>query len=70
MKITPRTKLSELLMINPKAAEILFESGMSCVGCPMTMQETIEEGCLAHGMSKKDIDALIEKLNKNKRAER
>jgi len=63
-KITKETKLNELLKINPDAAEILFKAGLSCIGCPMAMQETLGEGCLAHGMSKKDVDKLIEKLNK------
>lgn len=63
-KITKKTKLSELINESPKAAEILFKEGLSCVGCPMAMQETIEQGCLAHGMNEKDIDKLIEKLNK------
>jgi hybrid cluster-associated redox disulfide protein len=66
MKITRKTKLSELLSKNPEAAEILFESGMSCIGCPMAMQETLEEGCSSHGMSEKEIDELIKKLNKKK----
>lgn len=51
-------------MGNEKAVEVLMDSGMGCIGCPMAMQETIEEGCKAHGMSNKDIDKLIEKLNK------
>ena len=63
MKITKKTKMSELLQAKPEAAEILFESGLSCIGCPMAMQETLEQGCLAHGMSKKDIDELVKKLN-------
>lgn len=63
-KITPQTKLSDLLENHPSAAEILFEAGMGCVGCAMAMTETIEQGCLAHGMNKKDIDELIKKLNK------
>jgi len=63
MKITKKTKLSKLLGENPKAAEILFKAGLSCIGCPMAMQETIEQGCLAHGMSKKEIDELIKRLN-------
>ena len=63
-KITRKTKLSELLEKNEKAAEILFDSGMGCVGCSMAFQETIEDGCLAHGMNEKDIDELIKKLNK------
>lgn len=63
MKITKKTKLSEILAKNEKAAETLFEAGLSCIGCPMAMQETIEEGCLAHGMNQKEIDELIERLN-------
>lgn len=63
MKITPKTKMSELLEKKPEAAEILFDAGLSCVGCPMAMQETIEQGCLAHGMSKKEIEELVERLN-------
>lgn len=65
MKITKKTKINDLLMKNPKLAKILFESGMHCVGCPMAVQETIEQGCLAHGFSEKEINDLIKKLNKN-----
>ncbi len=63
-KITKKTKLNEILKINPDVAEILFEAGLSCIGCPMAMQETLEEGCLAHGMNQKEIDELIERLNR------
>jgi len=62
-KTTKKTKLSKILKENTDAAEILFEAGMGCAGCPMAMQETIEDGCKAHGISKKDIDKLIVKLN-------
>ncbi len=62
-KISGKTKLSEILDINPESAEMLFESGMMCMGCPMAMQETLEQGCLAHGMSKKQINELITRLN-------
>jgi len=63
MKITKKTPLNKILTINPKAAEYLFEAGMSCVGCPMAMQETLEQGCIAHGMNQKQINELIKKLN-------
>lgn len=64
MKVTKKTKMSKLLQEKPEAAELLFDAGLHCVGCPMAMQETIEQGCLAHGMSKKDVDKLVERLNK------
>ena len=63
MKITKNTKISELLEIDPKLAEVLMSSGMVCVGCPMAQMETLEQGCKAHGMTDKDIKELLEKLN-------
>ena len=62
-KITRKSKLKDI-MEDQKAVEILFEAGLSCIGCPMAMQETLEEGCLAHGMNAKEIDELIGRLNK------
>lgn len=63
-KITKKTMISTLVRENPEAAEKLLETGMHCVGCPMAMQETIEQGCLAHGMSEKEIEELVEEMNK------
>ena len=63
-KITLKSKLSEIMKINPELAEVLFESGMGCCGCPAAQMETLEEGCLAHGMTKKQIDKLVERLNR------
>lgn len=65
MKITKKSKIIEVINSNEKAGEILFNAGLSCVGCSMISYETLEQGCLAHGMTKKDIDKLIEELNKN-----
>ena len=64
MRITKKIKMSKILEEKPKAAKLLIEAGMHCVGCPMAMQETLEEGCIAHGMNKKEIDELVKKLNK------
>ena len=64
MKITKKTKLNELLVKKPESAEILFEAGMGCCGCPMAQEETLEDGCKAHGMGKKEIENLVKELNK------
>ena len=66
-KITTKTKLNEIMEINPELVKVLFESGMGCCGCPAAQMETLEEGCLAHGMTKKQIDELVERLNKEKK---
>jgi len=67
MKVTHKTKLSEILQKKPEAARILSEAGLSCVGCPMAMQETLEDGCKAHGMNDKKINELIKRLNSKKK---
>jgi hybrid cluster-associated redox disulfide protein len=65
MKITKKTDMNELLMAKPELAGLLFQVGMGCAGCPMSMGETLEQGCKVHGMTDKEIDKLIEMLNKN-----
>lgn len=59
--ITKDMPFSEVLQKYPAAAKVFFEHGMSCVGCPMAMSETVEQGCLAHGL---DPDKIIEEINK------
>lgn len=47
-----------------KLAQELTNIGLSCVGCSAASFETIESGLMSHGMGDKEIDALIERLNK------
>jgi hybrid cluster-associated redox disulfide protein len=62
--ITAKTKISEVLKEKgEKGAEILMEAGMGCIFCPMSQQESLEEGASAHGMEKEDIEKLLKKLN-------
>ncbi|MCK9568058.1 DUF1858 domain-containing protein [Candidatus Pacearchaeota archaeon] len=65
-EITKNTKFGEILNKHPELANDLFESGLHCLGCGMAMYETLEQGCLSHGMNKKQIEDLIKKLNKKK----
>ncbi|MCF7910527.1 DUF1858 domain-containing protein [Candidatus Pacearchaeota archaeon] len=64
MKITRKTKIRTILDEKPEVIGILFESGLGCIGCPMAAAETLEQGCLAHGFSDKEISELIKKINK------
>jgi len=63
-KITKDMRINEVLEKNEQAAEILFEAGLTCIGCPMSMMETVEQGLMAHGRSEEEVDELIEELNK------
>ena len=60
-KISGKMSFSELLNKYPDSATILMNHGMSCIGCPMAMQENLETGARAHGI---DIKNLVEELNK------
>ena len=65
-KITKNTSIAEAIHMYPESAGLLTNAGMHCIGCPMAQMESIEDGCLSHGMTKKSIDELIKKLNKLK----
>lgn len=57
--ITKDMTIGAILMAEPKAAPILMEAGMHCIGCPSAQGETLEEAAMVHGM---DINALMEKF--------
>lgn len=59
-KITKKISFIKLLEEYPESKEILFESGMHCMGCPMAMQEDLEQGAIAHGLNP---DELVKKIN-------
>lgn len=66
-KITKKMTFQEIMEKHPELAESLFEKGMHCIGCPMAMQETLEQGSLAHGLNPDSIEKeLNEKLHKGK----
>lgn len=60
MVITKDMKIPELLAADERAAEILMQSGMHCVGCIAAANETIEEAAMGHGI---DPVLLVRKLN-------
>jgi hybrid cluster-associated redox disulfide protein len=64
--VTKETTIEDLVRNKPEAVELLFAAGMHCIGCAMSQMETIEQGCFAHGMNKKEIEKLIEDINKIK----
>lgn len=59
-KISKNMSFAEIMQKNPEAAEIFMEKGMHCIGCPMAMQESLEQGALAHGL---DADEIVKELN-------
>lgn len=64
-KITKDMKIMEVLDAHPEAGELLMEAGLGCVGCPMSMHETIEQGFSVHGLEAEEINGIIDELNKS-----
>ena len=67
-KITKDILIAEILAQNPEKAQLLAETmmdfGIHCIGCGVAAFETLEQGVLGHGFSKKDLNELIIQLNK------
>jgi hydroxylamine reductase len=62
-KIKKDMMLGDLVDNYPQAAMLMAQKGMHCIGCGMAAAETIEQGCIAHGMTKEDINKLLEEMN-------
>lgn len=64
-KITKDILILDLVDKNPDLAEVLTEKyGFHCVGCMAASMETLEEGAQVHGMDEKEIEKMVEDLNK------
>lgn len=59
-KIKKEMSFSEILEKQPEVGKVLAEKGMHCIGCPMAMMETLEQGCLSHGL---DPDEVVKDIN-------
>ncbi len=62
-KIAKDMKIDEIILIKPSAAEILSEEGFHCFGCMASSLETLEQGLIAHGKTKEQINEIIKRLN-------
>jgi hybrid cluster-associated redox disulfide protein len=63
-QITRQTIIADAVKINPQAPQIMFTYGLHCIGCHVSLWETIEQGCMGHGMDSKQIDKMVDELNK------
>jgi len=63
-KITRKMFIGEVVQKYPETIEVMFKHGMHCIGCGMTAYESIEQGCMGHGMTGKEIDAMVDEMNR------
>lgn len=52
--------IAEVVENHPEAAEVFRKHGLSCMGCPFAMMETLEQGAKSHGI---DLEKLLKELN-------
>lgn len=65
LKINKDTNIAELVMTYPHLAKILVEDyGLHCVGCFASSFDTLESGAQIHGLSDKEILAMVARLKK------
>ncbi len=60
-KITASMTFGEVMSKYPKTQGVFMKHGMACFGCAFAMQESIEQGAMAHGI---DVKKLLDDLNK------
>ena len=51
--------IADILDKREDAAEIFFQFGFHCIGCPASQMETVEEAAAVHGV---DVEFLVKKL--------
>lgn len=59
--INKEMNVFELLDKYPVVEDVLIDHGLSCVGCPGAMMESLEQAAEGHGI---DLESLLEDINK------
>lgn len=57
--ITKDTLIGDVIDYDNTLAEVFFNFGMHCVGCPCSRAETIEEAAAVHGVDWAPIVAAL-----------
>lgn len=59
-KITKDMTFHQAMQLSPEVARVLGKYHLGCVGCMGAMNETLEQGALAHGL---DVNDILRDLN-------
>jgi hybrid cluster-associated redox disulfide protein len=63
-KITKNILILEIAERYPSLTDVLVEKyGLHCLGCSMSAVETLAEGAMGHGMTKKEVEEMVKDLN-------
>ena len=56
--------IGDIVFKYPEVIPVLGQAGLHCIGCHVSVSESLEDGCLVHGLNKKEIDQLVIDANK------
>ena len=62
-KINEKMIIGEVIAKYPEVADVMLSYGLHCVGCHVGTHESIWDGALAHNMSEKKIEELVNEMN-------
>ena len=62
MTVTKNTIIAEILNNDRTqgCVPIFLNTGMHCLGCPASRNETVEQACMVHGV---EVEELLAKIN-------
>ena len=64
MEITKDTLIADIVRIYPASLEVFEKHNMGCTSCMGLQSESLEKGCLMHGLNVDDIIKEFKKLTK------
>lgn len=64
-QVTKTMSMGEIVAKYPQSIPIVQSVGLHCAGCMVSYIETLEQGCLGHGMSEDEIDLLVKRINQS-----
>ncbi len=61
--INKRMTIGNIAEEHPEVIETMLKHGLHCIGCHVSPYETIEQGSMGHGMSKKEVEKMVKEMN-------
>lgn len=64
-QVTKDMLIGDIIAKHPEVASIMLSYGLHCVGCSANPFDTIESGCIVHGMDEEIVDNLVNDINES-----
>ncbi len=61
--VTADMSIGEVVSNYPEAVAVLMKYGLHCIGCQIAAFESLRDGLVAHGLSEKDVERVVEEIN-------